>query len=164
MPELPDIEAYLEALRPRVVGRELCGVRLAGPFLLRTVDPPLAAVVGGRVVGVSRLGKRIVFEVDVTGDDSTGAAVASGVEPLFLVIHLMIAGRLHWKAPGSTIPRGSGQAAFDFPTGTLLLTEAGAKRRASLHLLRGKEALADRALSRLLKDDRPRPAASPGGD
>ena len=133
MPEIPDIEAYVEALGPRVVGRTLQGVRLASPFLLRTVDPALGVVAGGRVEGIERLGKRIVFEV---------AALGTSTEPFFLVIHLMIAGRLHWRQAGSAIPKGSGLAAFDFSSGTLVLTEAGTKRRASLHLVRGREALA----------------------
>jgi formamidopyrimidine-DNA glycosylase len=156
MPELPDIEAYLEALKPRVVGRLLIQVRVARPFLLRTVKPPLSAVAGGRVAAVSRVGKRIVLEIDAAsggpdalpetrGPDASAPAASRGgpsPEPFFLVIHLMVAGRLHWRAPGAAIPRGSGQAAFDFPTGTLLLTEAGSKRRASLHLVRGWEDLA----------------------
>ncbi|MFH1833851.1 MAG: DNA-formamidopyrimidine glycosylase family protein, partial [bacterium] len=133
---MPDIEAYVEALAHRVVGQRLLGIRLASPFLLRTVDPPLAAAAGGRVEGVQRLGKRVVLEV------AGGRAQARKAAPLFLVIHLMVAGRLHWKKAGSSVPRGSGMAAFDFATGTLLLTEAGTKRRASLHLVRGREALA----------------------
>lgn len=126
MPEIPDIEAYIEALKLRVLGEPLTGVRLASPFLLRTVDPPLAAVAGGVVESIERLGKRLVF----------------GVAPsYFLVLHLMIAGRLHWRPPGSPVPRGAGLAALDFPTGTLIITEAGKKRRASLRLVRGREAL-----------------------
>lgn len=127
MPEIPDIEVYINALCPRILGQELNGVRLGNPFLLRTVDPPLGAVAGHRVIAIERMGKRLVLALD--GD-------------LFLVVHLMIAGRLHWKPPGASIPRGSGLAVFDFPTGSLLLTEAGKKRRASLHLVRGREALA----------------------
>jgi formamidopyrimidine-DNA glycosylase len=126
MPELPDIAAYLHALEPRVVGKTLQRVRVSTPFLLRTVDPPLREAEGKRVLGLRRLGKRIVFALE---DD------------LFLVIHLMIAGRLHWKAAGAKPPGKFGLAAFDFETGTLLLTEAGTKRRASLHLLRGEAAL-----------------------
>jgi formamidopyrimidine-DNA glycosylase len=128
MPELPDITAYVEALRRRVVGQPLDEVRLKTPFLLRTVDPPLADLIGKRVVGVERLGKRIVLEMD--GE-------------LFVVIHLMIAGRLHWKAKGA---KGGGRndlAAFEFPAGILSLTEAGTKRRASLHLVRGRDGLAE---------------------
>ena len=132
MPEIPDIEAYIEALRLRLLGRELQGIRLASPFALRTVDPPLEAVAGGRIEGIVRLGKRIVLEV--TPREADGS--------LFLVIHLMIAGRLRWKKPGAPLPRGSGIAAFDFVDGTLVLTEAGTKRRASLHLVRGQQALA----------------------
>jgi formamidopyrimidine-DNA glycosylase len=127
MPELPDIVVYIECLRPRVVGQPLEKVRLASPFLLRSVDPPLEQAVGKHVRGLRRLGKRIVFELD---------------EELFLVLHLMIAGRLHWKAKGAKPPGKIGLAAFDFPNGTLSLTEASTKKRASLHLVRGKEQLA----------------------
>src|SRR5258707_1238074 len=122
MPELPDIVVYVEALERRVKNRPLEGIRLASPFLLRTVDPPLAAVKGGSVLGVARLGKRIVFSVE---------------NDLFLILHLMIAGRLRWKGRAARIPGRLGLAAFDFPEGTLLLTEAGSKKRASLHLVRG---------------------------
>jgi formamidopyrimidine-DNA glycosylase len=141
MPELPDIEAYLEALRPRVVGQPLFGIRIANPFVLRTPDPPLEMLKDGTVEGLSRLGKRLVFEV----------SSASSVVPYFLVIHLMIAGRLRWRAsPTAGRPSAEGRpaisrgtlASFDFPTGTLILTEAGTKRRASLHVLHGREALA----------------------
>jgi formamidopyrimidine-DNA glycosylase len=141
MPEIPDIEAYIEALRPRIMGETLLGIRLANPFLLRTVEPPLGAVVGARVEGVERLGKRIVIEVTA----ASGAVSVAGqapVVPIFAVIHLMIAGRLHWKEKGSTIPKGSGLAAFDFTSGTLVLTEAGKKRRASLRMVKGREDLA----------------------
>ena len=127
-PELPDLEIYLEALRARIEGEPLAAIRLFSPFLLRTVEPALASFVGRRVVGLRRLGKRIVFELE--GE-------------LFLVLHLMIAGRLHWKPPPAKIPGKIGLAAFDFPTGTLLLTEASAKKRASLHLVRGEAALAE---------------------
>ena len=127
MPELPDIVVYLDALRPRVLDRPLVAVRIASPFLVRTVDPPLEAAAGRAVRELRRIGKRLVL----------------GLEPdLFLVIHLMIAGRLRWKAPGAAIPSRIGLAAFDFPDGTLLLTEAGTKRRAALHLVRGAAALA----------------------
>ena len=128
MPELPDVAAYLVALEPRVVGKPLLAVRIASPFLLRTFDPPVAAVHGKTVRAVSRLGKRIVFELD---DD------------LFLVLHLMIAGRLHWKAPGARVAGRTSLAAFDFPGGVLLLTEAGSKKRAGLHVVRGREGLAE---------------------
>jgi formamidopyrimidine-DNA glycosylase len=126
MPELPDVEAYLAALRPRIVGARLARVRLASPFVLRSVDPPLAAVAGRSVTGVRRLGKRIVIALE---------------DELFLVLHLMIAGRLHWKSAGARTPGKIGLAAFDFETGTLVLTEAGTKRRAALHLVRGEAAL-----------------------
>ena len=121
MPELPEVVVYVEALEARILGAVLDGVRVRSISLLRTYDPPLAAVAGATVSGVSRLGKRIVVEC---GD-------------LALVIHLMVAGRLRWKERGAAIPGKIGLAAFDFSTGTLLLTEAGTKRRASLHLVRG---------------------------
>ena len=127
MPELPDIEVYLDALRPRVIGQVLKRVRLINPFLLRTFDPPISAAEGRSVTGVRRLGKRIVFWLD---------------PDLFLVLHLMIAGRLHWKPAGAKPPGKIGLAAFEFPIGTLILTEAGSKRRASLHLVRGETELA----------------------
>src|SRR5436190_4821625 len=127
MPEYPDIIVYLERLRPRIQGQRLEHVRLASPFLLRTVDPPLFEVEGKTVRDLRRLGKRIVFCLDAQ---------------LFLVLHLMIAGRLHWKERGAKLPGKVGLTAFDFPTGTLTLTEAGTKRRASLHLLRGQAELA----------------------
>ena len=126
MPELPDVTVYLEALERRIVGVTLERVRLLTPFLLRSVDPPLSAVTGKRVTGLRRLGKRLVIALE---DD------------LFLVIHLMIAGRLHWKAAGAKPPGKIGLAAFDFSNGTLLLTEAGTKRRASLEVVRGEAAL-----------------------
>src|SRR6516162_6259232 len=121
MPELPDVVVYLERLQPRILGVTLDRVRLVSPFLLRSVDPPIDSVHGRRVAEVRRLGKRIVI----------------GLEPdLFLVIHLMIAGRLHWKERGAKLPGKIGLAAFDFAGGTLTLTEAGTKKRASLHLVR----------------------------
>jgi formamidopyrimidine-DNA glycosylase len=126
MPELPDVAIYLEALHPRIVGQPLMAVRLASPFLLRSVDPPLPETFGKTVVGLGRLGKRVVIALD--GE-------------LSLVLHLMIAGRLHWKVPRARIPGKVGLAAFDFPSGTLLLTEAGSKKRAALHLVRGEAAL-----------------------
>lgn len=129
MPELPDITVYIEALERRVLGQPLEKVRLASPFLLRSVDPPLSAVDGKAVTGLQRLGKRIAIGLE--GD-------------LFLVLHLMIAGRLWWKETRAAIPGGKrGLAAFDFPEGTLILTEAGTKKRASLHVVRGRAALAD---------------------
>jgi formamidopyrimidine-DNA glycosylase len=128
MPELPDIAAYLSALEPRIAGRPLLRARVASPFLLRTADPPLSAVEGRVVRELRRVGKRIAIGFD--GD-------------LWLVIHLMIAGRLHWRPPGAKLAGRNALAAFDFPDGTLVLTEAGSKRRASLHLVRTAEALAD---------------------
>jgi formamidopyrimidine-DNA glycosylase len=127
MPEFPDVVAYIEALRPRVVGATLDGVRLLHPFVLRSVEPPIGEVVGRRVLGLRRLGKRIVFGLE--GER-------------FVVLHLMIAGRLHWKAAGARAPGRIGLAALDFSTGTLILTEAGTKRRAGLYLARGEAALA----------------------
>src|SRR5467141_2488723 len=128
MPELPDIELYLSALRPRILGRPLEGVRIASPFLLRTVEPPVTALSGRNVETLRRIGKRLVLGLE--GD-------------YFAVLHLMIAGRLWWKPPLTPL-RGvrSHLAAFDFPTGTLLLTEAGTTHRASLHVVRGAGALA----------------------
>ncbi|GMV41431.1 MAG: formamidopyrimidine-DNA glycosylase [Myxococcales bacterium] len=123
MPELPDITVYVEALAARAVGASLVGVRLASPFLLRTVEPPLDLATGRRVVSVGRLAKRI--DLALEGD-------------LHLVIHLMVAGRLRWETPGAAIPGRVGLAAFDFGTGTLILTEAGTKRRASLHVVRSE--------------------------
>lgn len=127
MPELPDVHAYLEALEPRVAGRELRRVRLKSPFLVRTFAPPLAAAEGRRVVGLRRLGKRIVFALE--GD-------------LFLVLHLMIAGRLRWREAEPKMGSKDVLAVFEFDTGWLLLTEAGSKKRASLHVVLGEAALA----------------------
>lgn len=121
MPELPDVTVYVEALAARVKGQALLGVRVASPFVVRTFDPPLGAAAGKRVVEVRRLGKRIVFELE---------------GGLFLVIHLMIAGRFKWLDAGAKIPGKLGLAAFDFASGTLLLTEAATKKRASIHLAR----------------------------
>jgi formamidopyrimidine-DNA glycosylase len=126
MPELPDIAAYLHALAPRVVGKRLLQVRIQGPSLLRTADPPIYKAEGKTVLTLRRVGKRIVFVLE---DD------------LFLVLHLMIAGRLHWKPAGAKLGGRINLAAFDFEDGSLLLTEAGTKRRASLHLVRGEAAL-----------------------
>jgi formamidopyrimidine-DNA glycosylase len=126
MPELPDITVYIEALGARIVGQTLERIRIPKPFLLRSVDPPLSAADGKRVVGIRRMGKRIVVELD---------------EDLFLVIHLMIAGRLRWVPAGTKVPGKIGLAAFDFSNGTLILTEAGTKRRASLWLVLGEEGL-----------------------
>ena len=128
MPELPDIAAYIHALAARTQGRRLERVRLASPFFLRTVEPPLADAFGRRVIGLERLGKRIVIALD---------------NDLFIILHLMIAGRLWWHEPGKDVPGGGrGLAALDFDTGTLIVTEAGSKKRASMHLVRGREGLA----------------------
>ena len=127
MPELPDITVYIEALERRIVGETLGGVRIAGPFLLRSVDPPVVAVEGKAVRELRRVGKRIAVGLE---------------ENLWLVLHLMIAGRLHWSRAGAKLPGRRGLAAFDFANGTLLLTEAGTKKRASLHVVRGKGGLA----------------------
>ena len=127
MPELPDIVAYMDALASRIVGQTLEKVRLGNPFLLRTIDPPLAAVEGLVVRELQRVGKRIAIGVE--GD-------------LWVVLHLMIAGRLHWKARGVKLAGRQMLAAFDFPNGTLTMTEAGTTRRASLYVVRGREQLA----------------------
>jgi formamidopyrimidine-DNA glycosylase len=126
MPELPDIAAYISALEPRIVGQPLEHVRVASAFLLRTAQPPLASVEGSVVRELRRIGKRIAIGVD---------------EDLWLVLHLMIAGRLHWRPLGAKLAGRQSLAAFDFPLGSLVLTEAGTKRRASLHVLKGEEAL-----------------------
>jgi len=122
MPELPDITVYIESLRDRVVGRVLTRIRLASPFLVRTYEPPLEELFGRRLDELRRIGKRIVFCFE---------------KELFAVLHLMIAGRLHWKKPGAGLPGKIGLCAFDFENGSLLLTESGSKRRASLHIVRG---------------------------
>ncbi len=126
MPELPDITIYLEALAPRIVGQPLERARVVSPSLLRTVDPPLSAAEGRNVVGLRRIGKRIVWEMDGN---------------LFLVFHLMIAGRFKWRPEGTASPAKVGLASFDFPTGTLLLNEASPKKRASLHVVAGETGL-----------------------
>jgi formamidopyrimidine-DNA glycosylase len=140
MPELPDVTVYVECLERRIAGHVLESVRLATPFLLRSVDPPIAASEGARVRAVSRLGKRIVIALE---SGPAGAAnsphARAGAQNLYLVIHLMIAGRLRWRDKGAKVPGKLGLAAFDFSSGTLLLTEAGTKRRASLHVV-GSEA------------------------
>jgi len=133
MPELPDIAAYLTALESRVVGQQLEHLRIASPLLLRTALPPIASLEGKEVRALRRIGKRIVFVFPS----------APGQEQLFLVLHLMIAGRLHWRAVGAKLGGRNNLAAFDFPNGSLVLTEAGAKRRASLHLVQGEAALAE---------------------
>jgi formamidopyrimidine-DNA glycosylase len=127
MPELPDILLYLHALRPRVVGQRVERVRLVSPFLLRSVDPPLSTIEGRTIVDLHRLGKRVVMESE---------------DELFLVFHLMIAGRFRWKPPGAGIPGKVGLFALDFANGTLLMTEAGTKRQASLHVVQGRDVLA----------------------
>ena len=127
MPELPDVTVYLDCLAPRIGGRRLDRVRLRSPFLLRTVEPPLAAVFGTTVRGLRRIGKRIVLVME---------------EDRFVVLHLMIAGRLRWRPAGSAVPGKVGLAAFDFADGTLLLTEASSRKRAALHVVAGEAALA----------------------
>src|SRR5881628_75971 len=126
MPELPDIAAYISALEARIVGQALTQVRLGSPFLLRTVQPSLEETYGRVVQRLRRIGKRIAIGVE--GD-------------LWLVLHLMIAGRLHWKSPDAKLASRNSLSAFDFPNGSLLLTEAGPQRRASLHVFRGEENL-----------------------
>ena len=126
MPEFPDLELYRSALTPRAVGQVLRALRLGSPFVLRTVEPPRSAVEGRRVLGTRRVGKRLVLELE--GE-------------YFIVIHLMIAGRLQWKPAGAKLPGRAGLAAFDFATGTLVLTEVSTRKRASLHLVQGEAAL-----------------------
>jgi len=126
MPELPDVSVYVEAIEKRIVGQPVVKLRLGNPFVLRSVDPAPAELAGKKVIGVSRIGKRIVIALE---------------SDLFIVIHLMIAGRFRWLPPGAKIPGKLGLAAIDFPNGTLLLTEAGSKRRASIHLVRGADAV-----------------------
>jgi formamidopyrimidine-DNA glycosylase len=127
VPELPDITIYLEGLAPRIVGQPLERARIVSPSLLRTVDPPLSAAEGRKVVSLRRIGKRIVWEMQ---------------DKLFLVFHLMIAGRFKWRPGGTKSPAKVGLASFDFPTGTLLLTEASPKKRASLYVVAGDAGLA----------------------
>ena len=126
MPELPDVTVYIDALAERVLNQPIQKIRIGSPFVLRSFDPPISAAEGKKVLALRRLGKRIVFELE---------------DELFLIVHLMIAGRFHWKPKGAKVARKYGQAAFDFPDGTLLLTEAGTKKRASIHLVRGEAAL-----------------------
>jgi formamidopyrimidine-DNA glycosylase len=128
MPELPDIVVYLESLAPRVLQQPIAAIRIINPFVLRSVEPPIGEAVGRRVTGLRRIGKRVVLELE--GD-------------LFLAIHLMIAGRLRWRLAGGKPPGRPALAAFGFPTGTLVLTEAGTKRWASIHLVSGEAALRD---------------------
>ncbi|HVO93444.1 MAG TPA: DNA-formamidopyrimidine glycosylase family protein [Terriglobales bacterium] len=126
MPEYPDVTVYIEALSERVLNQPIQKIRIGSPFVLRSFDPPIGAAEGKKVLALRRLGKRIVFELE---------------DELFLIVHLMIAGRFHWKPKGAKIARKYGQAAFDLPNGTLLLTEAGTKKRASIYLVRGEAAL-----------------------
>ena len=126
MPELPDIVVYIERLEARVIGSPLEQIRLASPWVLRTFEPPVSVVAGKQVTGLRRIGKRIVLELE---------------ENLFVVIHLMVAGRLRWRDRGAAIPKKRGLAAFDFEPGTVLFTEEGTKRRASIHIVRGEEGL-----------------------
>ena len=126
MPEYPDVTVYVEALSERVLNQPIQKIRIGSPFVLRSFDPPISAAEGKKVTALRRLGKRIVFGLE---------------EDFFLIVHLMIAGRFHWKPKGAKIARKYGQAAFDFPNGTLLLTEAGTKKRASIHLVRGEAGL-----------------------
>ncbi|MGE5218598.1 MAG: Fpg/Nei family DNA glycosylase [Chloroflexota bacterium] len=126
MPEYPDVTVYIEALSERVLDQPIQKIRIGSPFVLRSFDPPTGAAEGKKVLALRRLGKRIIFELE---------------DKLFIVVHLMIAGRFHWKPKGAKIARKYGQAAFDFPNGTLLMTEAGSKKRASIHLVRGEAAL-----------------------
>src|SRR3982075_793631 len=126
MPELPDITAYLSALQRRIAGQPLTRIRIASPFLLRTVQPPLEEFEGHTVRSLRRIGKRIAIEFD---------------NGYWLVLHLMIAGRLHWRSLGAKLGGRNNLATFDFPNGSLVLTEAGSKRRASLHILSGEEGL-----------------------
>jgi formamidopyrimidine-DNA glycosylase len=126
MPELPDILLYLHALRPRIVGQSITGVRLVSPFLLRSIDPPLQSIIGRRVTDLHRIGKRLVIEME--GE-------------LFLVIHLMIAGRFRWKPARASVPGKIGLLAIDFENATLIMTEAGTKRQASLYVVQGRDGL-----------------------
>ena len=126
MPEYPDVTVYIEALAERVLDQPIQKIRIGSPFVLRSFDPPIRSGEGKKVLRLRRLGKRIVFALE---------------GKLFLIVHLMIAGRFHWKPKGAKIARKYGQAAFDFPHGTLLLTEAGTKKRASIHLVQGEDAL-----------------------
>ncbi len=143
MPELPDITAYLSALEPRILGQHLEGVRLHSVFVLRTVDPPVSAVEGKIVRELRRIGKRIAIGVDGDMPPQRQGPVAGDPGLVWLVIHLMIAGRLHWRPPQAKLAGRNALFALDFPAGSLVLTEAGSKRRASLHILRGEQALHD---------------------
>ncbi len=133
MPELPEVVTYLETLRPRIVGQPLEKVRVRSPSLLKTYDPPVSALEGRTVTGLSRIGKRIVWEFDSHPHPQ---------DSVFAVFHLMVAGRFKWRERGVNVTRKYGHAAFDFPDGAVLLTEAGTKKRAQLHVVRGRDALA----------------------
>jgi formamidopyrimidine-DNA glycosylase len=140
MPELPDVAAYLVALEPRLVGKRLTGIRIGSPFVLRSVDPPLRETFGRTITGLRRVGKRVVMELS----SEAGAGPSDAASTIFIVIHLMIAGRLHWKdVAAAPLPGGKrGLAAFDVPDGTLTFTEEGTKKRAALFVVRGESALA----------------------
>jgi formamidopyrimidine-DNA glycosylase len=141
VPELPDITAYLVALESRILGNPLERVRIASPFLLRTADPPISSVEGRTVCELRRIGKRIAIGLDGDLPPQRQSPAAGDPGELWLVLHLMIAGRLHWRPPQARLAGRQALAAFDFSDGTLVLTEAGSKHRASLHLLRGDKAL-----------------------
>ncbi|MGV0035565.1 MAG: Fpg/Nei family DNA glycosylase [Candidatus Azotimanducaceae bacterium WSBS_2022_MAG_OTU7] len=126
MPELPDLSNYIESLKPRVIGEPINGIRISSPFILRSVEPSAADITGKTVTGLSLIGKRVIFELE---------------DRLYIAIHLMIAGRFRWYKPGAKIPGKLGLMAFDLPNGTLMLTEAGQKHRASVFFVRGKEVL-----------------------
>jgi formamidopyrimidine-DNA glycosylase len=143
MPELPDISAYIAALEARILQQPLERVRLASVFLLRTADPPLSSVDGRTVRAVRRIGKRIAIGVEADLPAQRPGPAAGDPGLIWLVLHLMIAGRLHWRPRLTKLAGRNGLAAFDFPNGSLILTEAGSKRRASLHVLRGEGALHD---------------------
>jgi formamidopyrimidine-DNA glycosylase len=128
VPELPDIVVYIDALLPRVAGQPLERLRIGNPFIIRSIEPPASELEGKRVVAVRRMGKRIVFLFEAD---------------LFAIVHLMIAGRLRWRETGAALPGRIGLLALDFPTGTLLVTEAGSKRQASVHIVRGSHGLAE---------------------
>jgi formamidopyrimidine-DNA glycosylase len=142
VPELPDIQLYLAALEKRVVAQPIEKVRLASPFLVRTFDPPIRAAEGKRVLRLSRLGKRIVFHLGPPEGSAGESAEEGRSDDLRLVLHLMVAGRLRWLLPRAKLPGKIGLGALDFPNGTLAITEASTKKRASLHLVRGDAELA----------------------
>jgi formamidopyrimidine-DNA glycosylase len=141
VPELPDIVIYIEALEKRILGQVLEKVRVVSPFLLRTVDPPLSSVESKSVRELRRIGKRIAIGMDAGSSDAGSADVGPAKDRTWLVLHLMIAGRLHWQKRGAKVSRPRGLAAFDFSNGTLVWTEAGSKKRASLHVVRGEAGL-----------------------